>query len=147
MTCSFWTFPAHSSLIAKHPHAPISCKLFRVSLSISTFHVLKSQGPASRTGYVTAAQIPVPKCSCSSWASQGGGKLLPQSWEQESSTCGCHLSSFSGHSKAKAAPRACRNILCVPGGRGRGRKRKGWVSGHARGFPTCCLHQRDMLSN
>lgn len=69
MTCSFWTFPAHSSLITKHPHAPISCKLFRVSLSTSTFHVPKSQGPALRTGYVTAAQTPVPNCSSFSWAS------------------------------------------------------------------------------
>jgi len=115
-----------------------------------------------RTGYVTAARIPLSNCNSFSWADAWPCTRGAQdncsctTVLQEASTYVRHLVSFLFHTETKPNPtEISRRLLsealtavvsCVYapgpmnaaavccGRRGRGRKRKGWVSGHARGW-------------
>lgn len=105
-----------------------------------------------------------PLFNCSSfsgagaWPCTGGAEdnSCCPTFLQETSTYVCHLVSFLFHAETKPNPTetsrrllsetltAAVSCMCAPGpmnsasvcsgGRGRGRKRKGWVSGHARGW-------------
>lgn len=111
MTCSFWTFPAHSSLITKHPHAPISCKLFSVSFHFN-FPCSKESRSSTENWVRDSSTDPSAKLQLLflsirlALRSRGWGKLLPQTWLQESSTCGVTLA----HSWCTPEPR----LLPVP---------------------------------
>ena len=115
-----------------------------------------------RTGYMTAPWIPLFNCNSFSWADAWpctrGAKdnCYRTTFLQEMSTYVCHLVSFFFHTETKPnptetsqqlpsepltaviscayAPGPMNSASVCCGGRGRGRKRKGWVSGHARGW-------------
>lgn len=111
---------------------------------------------------MTAAWIPLLNCNSFSWADtwpcthRAKDNCCCTTFLQETSTYICHLVSFLFHTETKPNPtETSRRLLSETltavissvyapgpmnsasvccGGRGRGRKRKGWVSGHARGW-------------